>query len=124
MDGGVRGAGGGGAESKEKEDPLVSSANHFRLLHERLRENPIVGLGTSQRPKFTHIKRRVEKIRQQQQQVFLEQFQQFPDVDDSAQAEDYSTIWEAFQRKDDDVTSLTRKMQELNKLIAQNNGPK
>ena len=52
-------------------------------------------------------------MREKQREVFLEQLQQFPDVDSSEGPE----VWENFRGKDEHVRELVSKLDSLGKLI-------
>lgn len=73
---------------------------------------PVHTLGLSQRARHGQLFGVVEKLREGQQHIFLEQFNQFPNVE-SHTPEDYSKIWHAFREKDDEAQTIIAKLNGL-----------
>jgi len=90
-------------------DPLVDADLQFKKMALRFQKAPILGLAQQQRQRYKHLKSKVDKIRAVQQEIFFDQFNQFPDVSQH-QREDYAAIWNAFKTKDEEVDALTAKL--------------
>jgi len=90
-------------------DPLHDSGQLFKRLNFRFQKFPILGLASHQRNRYKQMKSKIDKIRNVQQQIFIQQFNQFPDIG-SYNADEYSKIWDSFDVKDEDVHALTIKL--------------
>ena len=75
-------------------------------------QTPIQNLGMQQRLRHAQLFGVVEKLREGQQHIFLEQFNQFPNVE-SHTADDYSKIWSAFKNKDEEAQHIIMKLNGL-----------
>jgi hypothetical protein len=75
-------------------------------------QTPIQNLGMQQRVRHAQLFGVVEKLREGQQHIFLEQFNQFPNVE-SHTADDYSKIWHAFKNKDEEAQHIIAKLNGL-----------
>jgi hypothetical protein len=74
---------------------------------------PIQSLGMQQRLRHAQLFSVVERLREGQQHIFLEQFNHFPNVERSATAagaDDYSRIWHAFKNKDEEAEHIIAKL--------------
>jgi hypothetical protein len=111
---------GGDAGDSEYRDPFVDADQQFKLMQARFQKQPISGLASQQRDRHRHVKMRVNEIRNMQQRIFHEHFKQFPDLAEltATNSGQYSTIWESFRTKDDELTSLNDKVGELTSLMS------
>jgi len=73
---------------------------------------PIQNLGMQQRLRHVTMLNIVDKLREGQQHIFLEQFNQFPNVE-SHGADDYRRIWHAFKTKDQETEHIIAKLNGL-----------
>ena len=83
--------------------PVVSSSSS------NANATPIQNLGMHQRLRHVQLFNVVEKLREGQQHIFLEQFNQFPNVE-SHSADDYSKIWHSFKNKDEEAEQIIGKL--------------
>lgn len=78
--------------------------------------NPVLGLADSQNKCYDTTLAKIAKIRECQRDIFLLQFKQFADEDNN-NLESYSSVWESFKVKGQQVDSLVNKLDSLNRHI-------
>lgn len=110
------GGGGGGASSSADLHALEWSDQQFKRagVHvlpavDRAHTTPIQNLGMQQRLRHAQMFNTVEKLREGQQHIFLEQLNQMPNVE-SHTAADYRRIWHAFKNKDEEADHIIAKL--------------
>lgn len=110
------GGGGGGASSSADLHALEWSDQQFKRagVHvlpavDRAHTTPIQNLGMQQRLRHVQMFNTVEKLREGQQHIFLEQLNQMPNVE-SHTAADYRRIWHAFKNKDEEADHIIAKL--------------
>jgi len=79
---------------------------------DRAHQIPIQNLAMQQRVRHAQLFNVVERMREGQQHIFLQQFNQFPNVE-SESADDYSRIWHAFKRKDEEAEDSIARLSEI-----------
>ena len=79
---------------------------------------PPTHLGSHHRYRHSELFSLVDKIRSGHQHIFVNEFNQFPNVenhhsDTSRSAKDYSQIWQTFKRKDEETISTIERLNQI-----------
>mmetsp|Transcript_4616 Transcript_4616/g.8843 ORF Transcript_4616/g.8843 Transcript_4616/m.8843 type:complete len:131 (+) Transcript_4616:62-454(+) len=86
----------------ETAEQQIKSFGHIAL------SNPVLGLADEQRRRYDQTISKINKIREYQRDILQDQLQQF--ADEETDIESYSTVWESFKVKGQQVDALVGKM--------------
>lgn len=96
------------ADAQFKRAGVTTQFHHHHSHHPPSMQS----LGMQQRLRHAQLFQVVDQLREGQQHIFLEQFNQFPNVE-SHTADDYSRIWHAFKQKDEEAQHIIAKVGRL-----------